>query len=74
MRIVEPRADVERRVVVGDVDDRAFTRHGSLNGIALGEAGDAFRSSPQRFIEAAIDIDRLAAAEPYGTQLLGRGK
>ncbi len=59
MRVVQPRADVERGVVVGDVDDGALRRDGALGRIALHEARDALRGLPERLPQLAIDRDRL---------------
>ena len=74
MRVVQPCADVQRRVVVRDVDDGTLRWHRPLRRVTLGKARDPFRCPPERFIERAVDADGLAAGEPNRAQLLRRGR
>jgi hypothetical protein len=60
MRVVEPGADVERRVVVRDVDDGALGRHRPLVGIPLRKPGEPLGSLPERFAQQTVDRDGLA--------------
>ena len=61
MRVVELRADIERSVIIGDVDDGTLTRHGTLIGVTLRKTCDPLSGPPQRLVEHAINGDRLPA-------------
>src|SRR6266566_1896686 len=65
MRVVKPRPDVERRVVVRHEDDRALGRHRPLIGIALRKPGEPLGGLPEGFVQHTVDRDGLTT--PFTT-------
>ncbi len=72
VRVVESSADVQRRVVIRDVDDRAFARRGPFHRIALGKSGNPLGRLPERLTQQAIDGHGLAAVQANGANLRRR--
>ena len=82
--VVAAHRDVQRRGVVGHLDDRALRGGGPLTRFALAEVVDRVRRHPHRFVEPAVERQRSAeqcganrrwgsrAAPGRGAQLLGR--
>ena len=68
MVVVEPRAHVQRRVVVGDVHGRALARRQPLVRVALAESGDPHRRAPDGVGQHSVDHDRGRGA--HGAHLL----
>ena len=74
MRVVQPRPDIQRRVIVRDVNDGALAGRGTLGGVALRESRYAVGSLPQGLAEDAVDGDGLAAAQANRAHQLRRGQ
>ncbi|MYH09217.1 MAG: hypothetical protein F4143_03515 [Gemmatimonadales bacterium] len=75
--VEQDRRDIEVVAIVGDADFRGVRRRAALDGFALPEVADRLDAAPDRFLDAAIEIDALVGRQPRGldggaTDLLGR--
>jgi len=67
--VVERAADIERVSIVEDSDLAPFGRKRPLDRLLLNEICGNRRTCPGRFVQTAVDDDRLA--DPDGFELLG---